>query len=177
VDPKSKFYSTKPGYNLAVVDAGKVDQEKLVREILQSTRPKELQSRALSAVFIREEIAQAVYGLLCYKASRLLNPQSTKDPQFPRVYLGESEKAKGAVSLPEALERAQNTGMPAIVTCTSLDQALDTIEKLEGKVAQIAIISPASKRHAEYMKRWTSAPIILIDSIRALSPAGSILDL
>jgi hypothetical protein len=175
-DPKSKFYSTKPGYNLAVVDAGKVDQHKLVQEIAQCSKPEELSSRALSAVFVRDEIAQDVYQLLCHKTGRFRNSQSTKDPGFPCVYLGELEKTKSAISLSEALEIAQNTGIPAIIICTSLDQALDTIEKLKGKVAQIAIISPASKSHAEYMKRWISAPIILIDSIRALYPAGNVLD-
>lgn len=176
-DPKSKFYSTKPGYNFAVADAGEVDHEKLVQEILQCSRPKEIKSRALSAIFVREKIAQDVYQLLCQKSGALPDSQNTKDPGFPHVNLGELEKNKSTVSLSETLERAQNTGIPAIVTCTSLDQALDAIEKLEGKVAQIAIISPASKRHTYYMKSWTSAPIILVDSIRALSPVGKLFDL
>jgi hypothetical protein len=99
-----------------------------------------------------------------------------KTPDFLVFILENRRKTKYALSLPNALERAQSTGRPAIVTYTSLDQALNAIERLEGKVAQIAITSPVSKKHSDYAKSWTSAPIILIDSIRALSPIGKLFD-
>lgn len=160
-----------------MVDAGKVDQEKLVQEILQCSKPKEIPSRALSAVFLRKEIAQDIHRLLCQKTGSTPDSQITNDPEFPHVYFGEPETSKTTFSFSDALERTWNTGIPAIVTCTSLDQALDTIEKLEGKVAQIAIVSPASTKHAEYMKSWVSAPIIVIGSIRSLFPTGTPLNM
>jgi len=170
-----------------IVDEGQKAFTNTAQDILNSCAAFQLPSETITAVLMREEEMTAFQESLSNETNKLSGLPPAVDSEKlcslgctrwnSSVFQTQLSSFVGAADekgdkLPNLLQQVQVSNALLLIQYSSLDLALDAIAKLGDQVKQVALVAPSSKKSAQYLEQWTSAPVVSIDGICGATSPG-----